>query len=266
MVPPLDSLVTTGLLPDPGRLQAGPAIDPGAEFTEIRRGLEGIITDVAVSHRPRFGLGAGSWRFNRVEGLSAGAAMTVPVTARVNAALMGRIGVADWQPRGEAWVGRRTDESSVHLAAYRRLADGSDFDDPLDLSSSVKALFTGNDRGTVLRCLRGGARPRLDQARAGRRPPGLRRGTPGRRGGDQLPPPQAVHQGKRRRQHRCGGGTASGDRRHLPVELGHRSRRSLGRGGRLAGRPRPVPSSTSAPPSRSGRVSPRWRTSRARLR
>ena len=148
MVPPLDSLVTTGLLPDPGTLQAGPAIDPGAEFTEIRRGLEGIITDVAVSHRPRFGLGAGSWRFNRVEGLSAGAAMTVPVTARVNATLMGRIGVADWQPRGEA-TGRagRTDESSVHLAAYRRLADGSDFDDPLDLSSSVKALFTGNDRG-----------------------------------------------------------------------------------------------------------------------
>ena len=147
MVPPLDSLVTTGLLPDPGTLQAGPAIDPGAEFTEIRRGLEGIITDVAVSHRPRFGLGAGSWRFNRVEGLSAGAAMTVPVTARVNATLMGRIGVADWQPRGEATVRRQADESSVHLAAYRRLADGSDFDDPLDLSSSVKALFSGNDRG-----------------------------------------------------------------------------------------------------------------------
>ena len=147
MVPPLDSLVTTGLLPDPGRLQAGPAIDPGAELTRIRRDLQSIITDVAVSRRPQLGLGAGSWRFNRVEGLSAGAAMTVPVTARVNATLTGRIGVADWQPRGEARVGRQTDESSVHLAGYRRLADGSDFDDPLDLSSSVKALFSGNDRG-----------------------------------------------------------------------------------------------------------------------
>ena len=147
MVPPLDSLVTTGLLPAPGRLQAGPAIDPGAEFTEIRRSLESIITDVAVSHRPQLGFGVGSWRFNRVEGLSVGPAMTVPVSARVNATLTGRIGVADWQPRGEVRVRRQADESSVRLAAYRRLADGSDFDDPLDLSSSVSALFSGNDRG-----------------------------------------------------------------------------------------------------------------------
>ena len=145
MVPPLDSLETTGLLPEPGGLGAGAAIDPGAELTRIRRDLESIISDVAVSYRPRLGLG--SWRFNRVEGLSAGAATTVPVTARVDATLTGRIGVADWQPRGELSVRRRADESSVHLAAYRRLADGSDFDDPLDLSSSVKALVSGNDRG-----------------------------------------------------------------------------------------------------------------------
>ena len=147
MVPPLDSLETTGLLPGPGGLEAGAAIDPGSELTRIRRDLESIISDVAVSYRPRLGFGAGSWRFNRVEGLSVGAATTLPVTARVDATLTGRIGVADWKPRGELRVRRRADESSMHLAAYRRLADGSDFDDPLDFSSSVKALFSGNDRG-----------------------------------------------------------------------------------------------------------------------
>ena len=145
MVPPLDSLETTGLLPERGGLEAGAAIGPGGELTRIRRDLESILSGVAVSYRPRLGLG--SWRFNRVEGLSGGASATVPVTARVDATLTGRIGVADRQPRGELSVRRRSDESSMHLAAYRRLADGSDFDDPLDLSSSVKALFSGNDRG-----------------------------------------------------------------------------------------------------------------------
>ncbi|MDE0083884.1 MAG: hypothetical protein OXT72_14685 [Gammaproteobacteria bacterium] len=99
MVPPPDVLETAGLLPEPGGLEAGATNDPGAELTRIRRDLESIISDVAVSYRPRLGLG--SWRFNRVEGLSAGAAATVPVTVRVDATLTGRIRVADWQPRGE---------------------------------------------------------------------------------------------------------------------------------------------------------------------
>ena len=227
---------------------------PGPSSRKSRRGLEGQSSPMWPSPTgPRLGLGAGSWRFNRVEGLSAGAAMTVPVTARGECHPDGEDRESPTGSRGarHGSAGRRTNRPCA-LAAYRRLAAGSDFDDPLDLSSSVKALFTGNDRGQFYDAY--GAELGLGWTRPGRE--GDVRvfveEHRARRRGDQLPPPQAVHQGERppptsaRRRVGSGGSPPPSGGAGAPIPPVSR------RGGRWPGRPRPVPSSTSAPPSRSG--------------
>jgi len=149
MVPPLDSLDASGLLGELDELEMGAVVFDEAEIDRIRRDLELIVGQVQVSYRPSFdyGFDNGLWRFNRVEGLSLGLRGGMPIAPLVEASATGRIGVADWQPRGEVRVERALDESSLHWAAYRRLSGASDFDDPLDGPSSVKALFIGRDRG-----------------------------------------------------------------------------------------------------------------------
>jgi hypothetical protein len=139
LLTPLDGSVP-GLGPPPGFSDA--------ELDAFRRELDDILprTD---TFRPRvsWGLGDGLLRYNRVEGLSPGVAGELPLFPGWSARVEARLGTADPVPLGELRVRRGDRDRHLQLSLYHRLDHGSDWDDPLNLPSSVSSLVTGGDHG-----------------------------------------------------------------------------------------------------------------------
>ena len=69
---------------------------------------ERLVGQVPVSHRPVLDLGFEDdlFRYNRVEALSVGGRLSFPISALTDLSFTGRIGVGDWQPRGEVRLER----------------------------------------------------------------------------------------------------------------------------------------------------------------
>ncbi len=132
---------------------SGPGLGPPPGFSDdeldaFRRELDDILPRTDI-FRPRvsWGLGDGLLRYNRVEGLSPGVAGELPLIPGWSARVEARLGTADPVPLGELRVRRGDRDRHLQFTLYHRLDHGSDWDDPLNLPSSVSSLVTGRDRG-----------------------------------------------------------------------------------------------------------------------
>jgi hypothetical protein len=102
--------------------------------------------------RPQLRWGSEFVRYNRVEGLSAGAQLRQGLGAGYTVAATGRIGHADRHANGELALERRAGGRAVTAAVYHRLAASNpDWGGALTLGPSLPALLYGRDEGFYYR-------------------------------------------------------------------------------------------------------------------
>ncbi|MDQ6885712.1 MAG: BamA/TamA family outer membrane protein [Gemmatimonadota bacterium] len=122
------------------------------ERESLIRELNGLYPGLAPGKASlHYGLGDGLLRYNRVEGLSAGLAVTQSFGQGLSGRAGARIGIADWQPNGELSLSRSDGRRVTTLTAYRRLAVANDWGDPLGVGSSLSAILFGREEGFYYR-------------------------------------------------------------------------------------------------------------------
>jgi hypothetical protein len=132
--------------------------DPGEELFGVKEREAMIAEALTLTAQPAFGLqppkvryGLQLTRFNRVEGLSVGAAVDQSFGLGYNAELLGRIGFADLEPNVEASLSRSNLLRTIRLTGYNRLVAANDWGDPLSFGSSLGAVLWGRDEGFYYR-------------------------------------------------------------------------------------------------------------------
>ncbi len=147
LMPPTDSIVNSPELSE-ATVDRAPAAFSDSEIDELKGELEDLLPSQA---RPgpewAWGLREGMARYNRIEGLSLGTSGTLPLPSRFSVRAEGRIGTADWEPRGEVTVYRGEPDRGWAISAYRRLDYGSDWARPLEFTRSFNNLLGGHDQG-----------------------------------------------------------------------------------------------------------------------
>ncbi|MCE2953887.1 MAG: hypothetical protein ACK6DR_04245 [Gemmatimonas sp.] len=108
------------------------------------------VQPVFAPQRPTVHVGPGLLRYNRVEGMSVGAAVRQQLGAGYAVNLTGRVGVADRMPNARAEVQRSDLQHTWTLGGYRELAAVGD-DAPLSAGSALGALLFGRDEGYYYR-------------------------------------------------------------------------------------------------------------------
>jgi hypothetical protein len=129
-----------------------PVTFSAAEIAELTSELEELVPTYRPFPPPiAWGLAQGQLRFNRVEGLSAGAATAIALDSRVYLDLAGRLGTGDRIPNSALALrwGPETDE--WRLEGYHRLVSMNDRDNPFSLVNSLKNVAAGGDRGEYYR-------------------------------------------------------------------------------------------------------------------
>ena len=153
-------LTNSPLLP-PSIYDAGEKLFTESDFSALRKEVEpALALDRQAEFNPRpvtlhYALDRGMLRYNRVEGLSAGLQ-----AERVlgNGYLLGgsaRLGSADLEPNGEAFIERSNVRREWRVTAYRRLAFANDWGNPFGPGSSLTALLFARDDGFYYRALGG---------------------------------------------------------------------------------------------------------------
>ncbi len=104
-----------------------------------------------VPQKPVISYGLSFTRYNRIEGLSSGVGVRQSLGGGYTARLLGRIGVADLSPNGEASLTRSDGRRSIGVGVYRRLMSANDFADPFAFGASLSALLFGRDEGFYYR-------------------------------------------------------------------------------------------------------------------
>lgn len=108
------------------------------------------VQPLFAPQRPTLHAGAGLLRYNRVEGLSVGAALRQQLGAGYSTLVTARIGVADLVPNALLAVQRTDLQHLWTLAGYRELAAVGD-DHALSAASSLGVLLFGRDEGYYYR-------------------------------------------------------------------------------------------------------------------
>jgi hypothetical protein len=90
-------------------------------------------------------------RYNRIEGLSSAAVLEQNLGAGYTVSLLGRLGVADFQPNFELGLARTNLIKTIRGRAYNRLNSASDWGNPLSFGSSLSAFLFGRDDGFYYR-------------------------------------------------------------------------------------------------------------------
>jgi len=91
-------------------------------------------------------------RYNRIEGLSLGLAVTQTLGAGYAWSALGRFGLADRSPNGELSLARSNGPRTVTLTGYRRLAaTNPEWAGALSFAPSLPALIYGRDEGFYYR-------------------------------------------------------------------------------------------------------------------
>ncbi len=147
ILPPRDSLRNSPLLSD--EFFAGePLSFSRREIDRMREELDRVTLAHAIAPPAlsRFGI----FRFNRVEGLSAGLRRQGPVAGLVGWGEL-RIGIGDLVPNVEFGLREELRTGAVEAMAYYRLQAANDWGDPLNLEASINALTLGYDYGQYYR-------------------------------------------------------------------------------------------------------------------
>ena len=100
-----------------------------------------------------YGPGHGLLRYNRIEGLSAGAGMRAELGAGFTLDARAQIGLADQEPNGELGISRSDGERLVRVTGYRRLVAANDWGTPLSFGASLNSFLFGLDEGFYHRAL-----------------------------------------------------------------------------------------------------------------
>jgi hypothetical protein len=117
------------------------------EIRELERGLRGLVPGTgSLMPSVAWGLQEGMTRYNRVEGLSSGVAVTVPLRADVRLRAKARIGVADLDPGGEVRLSRGTPARGDQVAVFRELTSASEWAPGHTLAASLGTLLWGSER------------------------------------------------------------------------------------------------------------------------
>jgi hypothetical protein len=108
------------------------------------------VQPVFAPQRPTLHAGPGMLRYNRVEGLSVGAAVRQQLGAGYTSSVTGRLGLADRVPNARVEVQRSDLQHTWTLGGYRELTAVGD-DAPLSAGSALGALLFGRDEGYYYR-------------------------------------------------------------------------------------------------------------------
>jgi type II secretory pathway pseudopilin PulG len=108
----------------------------------------------ALPH-PDWASGLSLVRYNRIEGLSAGAEVSQILGGGYSAQAIGRFGIADRIPSLELSLTRTNLSRSIYATGYKRLVPAGDWGNPLSFGSSVSAVLFGRDEGFYYRAAGG---------------------------------------------------------------------------------------------------------------
>ena len=137
-----------------------PSIYGDGETTFDEQDLSGILAKLAKAPEPdfaprpiqfRWGLDDNLTRYNRIEGLSVGAAVADELGLGLSTRIEARIGTADLEPNAEAQLTRTSAAGTVTADVYRRLASANAWGDPFTVGASVWNLLVGDDEGFYYR-------------------------------------------------------------------------------------------------------------------
>ncbi|MBC7896205.1 MAG: hypothetical protein H7066_12395 [Cytophagaceae bacterium] len=154
------TLATSTLLP-PSIYSSGEALFTGTDLDALRKD---VASSLAMSRQARWspqpptihwGVDREMLRFNRVEGLSAGAMVERELGNGYTFSAMARLGVADWQPNAELSLRRTNVSRQLQVTAYRRLVASNDWGRPLGGGASLVAALFGRDDGFYYRTVGG---------------------------------------------------------------------------------------------------------------
>ena len=151
IVPTTDELRESTRLPESFGEQS-PLAFSTAEIERLVDELEGLLPTYQ-RFRPSFAFGfeKGMLRYNRVEGLSVGTTMTIPLSTNTDLQTMARIGNGDKSLNASATFLFGSESGRWTLEGYHRLQSMADEHDPFGFTSSAGNLFLGNDRGEYYR-------------------------------------------------------------------------------------------------------------------
>jgi hypothetical protein len=133
--------------------QDAPGFITAHELHEIRDRLSRIPPPARPELPVRWGWGwgePGMLRYNRVEALSVGARVIVPLP-HVTVEGIARLGAGDLHPNAELFVRRETLRGSLEFSAYHRLATIDESRRALGAGNSLSALLRGRDEGEYFR-------------------------------------------------------------------------------------------------------------------
>jgi hypothetical protein len=126
----------------------------GAEQREELLAAVGFGAQAGWAPRPPvifWGFDRNLLRYNRVEGLSAGAGVRQEFGAGYRGEALAQIGIADLQPNAELSLARSSGRATLGLGVFRRLGVANDWGSPLSASASLSALLFGRDEGLYYR-------------------------------------------------------------------------------------------------------------------
>ncbi|MGQ0712090.1 MAG: hypothetical protein ACT4PJ_00005 [Gemmatimonadaceae bacterium] len=148
---------------DTAALAASPALppsifDPSDELFGARERKE-LEQELTIGLEPEWSpqsidwsfLERGMLRYNRVEGLSAGTAISQELGSGLSWRAAARLGHADLEPNVDLRLTRGDAVRGIALGVYRRLAVVDDWGAPLGLGNSANALLFGRDEGFYYR-------------------------------------------------------------------------------------------------------------------
>jgi len=148
----------TVIVPQPDSLLASPELSDDfgerapTAFTDHEidqlRGELGQLLPTYGRFRPHvaWGLERGLLRYNRVEGLSVGSAVSLPIAPTTTFVLEGRIGTGDLRPALTATIERGADDRRWALSGYyHRLQQMSERSHPFTITKSMGNLLFGTD-------------------------------------------------------------------------------------------------------------------------
>lgn len=153
-------LATSSLLP-PSIYSSGEALFSGTDLDGLRKD---VASSLAMSRQAKwspqppvffYGLDRDLLRFNRVEGVSAGAMVERELGNGYQVAATARIGLADLQPNAEVTLRRTNVSTQLEVTAYRRLVAANDWGKPLGSGASLVAALFGRDDGFYYRTVGG---------------------------------------------------------------------------------------------------------------
>jgi hypothetical protein len=145
-------LLRSELLPPP-IWEDMPGFATEAELWDMYRRVAGVGGPVRPDLPIRFRWGSrepGMLRYNRVEALSVGARLTVPLPHATLAATA-RLGAGDMHPNVEVMVQPGTLRRTIELRGYHQLAAVDDAHGALSSGNSLAAFFFGRDEGQYFR-------------------------------------------------------------------------------------------------------------------